>query len=94
MFLATERGRLEPFLHPGHLTSLSDPLADEMITAIVHVFVYPLRDFIDHRISQVGRDPQGTSGPAPGSAQDHPKPSPYVQDHCPNVLWTIQNPAA
>ena len=34
MFLSTEHGTLEPFLHPRHLTSLSDLTAHKILTAI------------------------------------------------------------
>lgn len=45
MFLSTEHGRLEPFLHPRHLISLSDPTAHEIFTAIFQLFVHPLCHF-------------------------------------------------
>lgn len=32
----------------------------------------------NHRIYLVGRDPQGSVGPTPGSIQDYPKSKPYV----------------
>jgi len=33
---------------------------------------------LNHRISQVGRDPYGSSSPSPGSTEEHPKIRPYA----------------
>lgn len=41
-----------------------------------------------HRIIWVGRDPQGSSSPNPGSTQDRYKLKPSFWVHCPNVSWT------
>ena len=40
-----------------------------------------------HRISQVGRDPQDSPSPTPGSTQHHPKPKVYVWELCANTPW-------
>ena len=42
----------------------------------------------------IGRDPQGSLFPTPGSAQHHPKLKPYVWEWCPNApelhgLWAM-----
>lgn len=43
----------------------------------------------DYRIFQVGRDPQGSSNPTPGSRLDHLKFKPYVWEHCLNTSWAL-----
>lgn len=43
----------------------------------------------NHRISQVGGDPQRSVNPTLGSTQEHPKFKPHVWKCCPNATWTL-----
>lgn len=44
------------------------------------------REIIEyHTTSQVGREPQGSLSPTPGSTQDHTKPKLYARVCCPDT---------
>lgn len=45
---------------------------------------------LDPRMSRVGRDPQGSSSPAPEAPKDHPKIRPHVQAPSPNSFSCSQ----
>jgi len=44
---------------------------------------------LNHRTSQVGRDPEGSSNPTLGSTEDHLKIRPHVWEHCPGASWAL-----
>ena len=50
--------------------------------------LFSLLEQENHRLSQVGGDPQGSLSPTLGSTEHHPKIRLYVWGHCPDTSWT------